>query len=42
VSAAVGWDRLVDRYAIATEAVDVAERRGDAAWPTPSIRCSRV
>jgi hypothetical protein len=28
---AVGWDRLVDRYAIATEAVDIAERRGDVA-----------
>jgi hypothetical protein len=31
VTAAVGWDRLVDRYAIATEAVHMAERRGDVA-----------
>jgi hypothetical protein len=31
MSAAVDWDRLVDRYAIATEAVDIAERFSDVA-----------
>jgi hypothetical protein len=31
VSAAVDWDRLVDRYAIATEQVHLAERLSDAA-----------
>ena len=28
---AVDWDRLVDRYTIATEAVDAAERVSDMA-----------
>jgi hypothetical protein len=31
VSAAVDWDRLVDRHAIAHEYLDVAERLSDAA-----------